>query len=305
METLIIVSGVLAVLLLIAVVRLFTIKREMRQIKRELKATRDRSYDRQLTVSLVDRDLTDMAAEMNRNLAYQKQLKLQTEQAERTLKQSVSDIAHDMRTPLTIIKGNLQLLEAEEKLSQRGSEQLCLCIKKSDEMKQMADDFFELSVLESDSSPVNLQTVNITNELVQILVDNETVIRLKGLSPDVILPEHTILAKADKQLLQRMLENLLNNVLKYAHDSFTARVKEIPDGRCRICFSNEMIGPAPEAERIFDRAYCAGKAKNGSAGLGLYIVKLLAQKQNMAVGAKTDGNILTLWIEFDAEIKKL
>lgn len=297
MKTLIIIVALLGVLLVIAAFRLFAIKHEMRRIKRELEATRDKSYNRQLTVSLFDCDLTDMASEMNRNLAYQKQLKLQTEQAELALKQSVSDIAHDLRTPLTVIKGNLQLLETEESLSPRGAEQLSLCIKKSDEMKQMADDFFELSVLESDSSPVSLQTVNVTNEVVQLMVDNEAVIRMKGLSPDIILPERTILAHADKQLLRRMLGNLLNNALKYAGNSFAVEVKEIENGRCRVCFSNEISGALPDVNRLFERTYRADKARNGSAGLGLYIVKLLAQKQNFSVGAEIDGSILTLWVE--------
>lgn len=301
METLIIISVILALLLAITAFRLIAVKHEMRQIKRELMATREKSYNRQLTVSLLDRDLTEMTAEMNRNLVYQKQLKLQTEQAERTLKQSVSDIAHDLRTPLTVIKGNLQLLEAEEKLSQRGTEQLCLCMKKSDEMKQMADDFFELSVLESDSSPVKLQPVNVANQLVQLLVDNEAVIRMKGLSPEVLLPEHSVFALADEGLLQRMLENLLNNVLKYARESFTAEVKQAAEGRLRICLSNEVSGALPDAERIFERTYRADKSRNGSAGLGLYIVKLLAQKQNASVGAEMNGRVLTLWVEFDEE----
>ena len=293
----IIVSAVLAAALLVTAFALFAIKREMRQIKRELELNRSRNYNRMLTVSLFDRDLTDMAAEMNRSLAYQKQLKLQAEQAEHTLKQAVSDIAHDLRTPLTIIKGSLQLLEADEKLSPRDKEQLCLCMKKSDEMKQMADDFFELAMLESDSSPANPRPINLTNQLVQLLVDNEAVIRMKGLSPEVVLPESSVFALADEKLLQRMLENLLNNVLKYADGSFTAGIKQTSQGRCRVCFSNEVSGALPDARRLFERTYRADKSRSGSAGLGLHIVKLLAQKQDMSVGAELNGRVLSLWVE--------
>lgn len=295
----IIISAILAVILLAVAIKLIAIKREMRNIKQELELTREKSYNRPLRVSLFDRDLTELAAETNRNLAYQKQLKLQTEQAQLALKQAVSDIAHDLRTPLTIINGSLQLIETEENLSQRGKEQLYLCMKKSDEMKQMADDFFELSILESDSSPVKLKSINITNQLVQLLVDNEAVIRMKGLSPEILIPESSFFALADEELLKRMLENLLNNVLKYARNKFTAEVRQAEQGRFRICFSNEVSGALPDAERIFERTYRADKARNGSSGLGLYIVKLLAHKQNMSVGAKIDGNILTLWIEIN------
>ncbi|MGN0650482.1 MAG: sensor histidine kinase [Oscillospiraceae bacterium] len=298
MELLIIVV-VLALLLIAAVLHLLALKHEMRQIKRELLKTRSKSYNRQLTIALFDRDLNDMAAEINRNLAYQKQLKLQAEQAEKKLKQSVSDIAHDLRTPLTVIKGNLRLIETGEQLSENGARQLGLCCRKTDEMKQIADDFFELSLLESDSAPVKLQPVNITNKIVQLLVDNEAVINAQGLTPEVKLPEHTVLVRADQQLLQRMLENLLNNALKYARGSFTAAVTEPAENRCRISFSNETNGILPDTERIFERTYRAEKSGKSSAGLGLYIVKLLAQKQNASVGAATEGNTLSLWIEFD------
>lgn len=300
MGTMIIIAAVLAGLLLFTEIRLLALKAQMRKIKHELKLTRSMDYNRMLTISLFDRDLTDMTAEMNRNLEFQKRIKLEAERSEQQLKQSVSDIAHDLRTPLTVIKGNLQLLEIEEQLSPHGMEQLRLCRKKTDEIKNMADDFFELSVLESDSTAMQLGSVNVTNLLVQLLVDNEAVIRTKGLSPDVRLPEHSVFAEADEQLLLRMLENLLNNVLKYAQDSFAAEVKETAENRCRIIFSNEVRGAMPDVSRLFERTYRAGTAQGG-AGLGLYIVKLLAQKQHGTVGAQADRNTLTIWAEFNTK----
>ena len=119
------------------------LKKELRNIRDELPLTRHKGYNRQLTISLFDKDLSETTAEMNRNLDYQKRLKLESEKAELSLKRSVSDIAHDLRTPLTVIKGNLQLMEQEEALSDRGLEYLRVCTEKADAMKVMADDFFD------------------------------------------------------------------------------------------------------------------------------------------------------------------
>ena len=185
----IIISVVLAIACIALAVQLVSLKSEMQKIKKELALTRDKGYNRQLTVSLIDKDFSALATEMNKNLDYQKQMKLQSERAERNLRQSVSDIAHDLRTPLTVIKGNLQMLEQEEKLSERGTEYLRICSEKSEAMKQMADEFFELSVLESDSTEVALSKINITNLLMQFIADNEAVIRSCRLTPDVIFPE--------------------------------------------------------------------------------------------------------------------
>ncbi len=294
MAAAVIISIALAITCIALAVQLFSLKNEMRKLKKELILTRDKQYNRQLTVSLIDNDFSALATEMNKNLDYQKQLKLQSEQAERSLKQSVSDIAHDLRTPLTVIKGNLQMLEREEKLSERGMGYLRVCGAKSDAMKQMADEFFELSVLESDSIEVALSKVNITNLLMQFIADNEAVIRSCHLTPDVIFPEKTVFAQADEQLLVRMFSNLLNNIVKYAESKFTISL-ETNDDKCRVTFSNPVNAENIDVEHLFDRTYRADKSRHGtSAGLGLYIVKLLAQKQGAEVGATLENNVLKI-----------
>ncbi|MBQ5318483.1 MAG: HAMP domain-containing histidine kinase [Oscillospiraceae bacterium] len=292
----VIISVVLAIVVIALAVHLLSLKSEMRKLKKELALTRDKNYNRQLTVSLIDKDFSALATELNKNLDYQKQMKLQSERAERNLKQSVSDIAHDLRTPLTVIKGNLQMLEGEEKLSERGMEYLRVCSEKSEAMKQMADEFFELSVLESDSTETTLSKVNITNLLMQFIADNEAVIRSCRLNPDVIFPEKTVFAQADEQLLMRMFSNLLNNIVKYAEHDFTIAL-ETEDNKCRVSFSNPVNSGNIDVEHLFDRTYRADKSRHGtSAGLGLYIVKLLAEKQDAEVDAKLENNVLKISI---------
>ena len=287
---------VLCVWLIIYIIRL---KKNMREIKRELILTRDKSYNRQITVDLVDRDMSEMTAEMNRTLDYQKQLKYETEAAELTLKQSVSDIAHDLRTPLTVINGNLQMLKREEKMSERGKEYVRISEEKCAAIKTMADDFFELSVLESDNITVHTIRVNITNTLMQFLADSESLIIENKLTPEVILPEKSVFALADPSLLMRMLGNLLNNVVKYAENSFKL-ILATEDDFCRITFANKVSPEnAPDTARLFLRTYRADRARSGSgAGLGLYIVKLLAEKQRGSVSAEYKNGELSVSTAF-------
>ena len=286
MPILIIACIVLLLLCVRLVIYIARLRHSMNEIKNELILTRDAEYNRQLTVDLLDNTLSDMTAEMNRNLDYQKKLKEKSEAAELSLKQSVSDIAHDLRTPLTVISGNLQMLESEGELSSAAKEYIRTSQEKCAAMKLMADDFFELSVLESDSSAVQTEKVNITNELMQFVADNEAVIRNNGLVPDITFPEKSVFAMADRVLLSRMLGNLLNNVVKYADGSFGIRLVEEDDG-VAVIFSNTVSdGRQIAPERLFDRTYRADKARSGGgAGLGLYIVKLLAQKQDAQVFA--------------------
>lgn len=274
-------------------------KKQLRSIKEELEATRDKSYNRQLQVDLFDRDLTDMTAELNRNLDYQKQLKVETEKAEKAIRQSVSDIAHDLRTPLTVVKGNLQMLRMEESLSEKGKQYVEVCAQKADEIREMADDFFQLSLLESDLEAVELKRMDLTEALLQFLTAREALIRTNRMEPEVIFPEKSLFVLADEKLLDRMLGNLLNNVFRHAKgDRFTIRLEEKEEAV--ITFAN--VVEAPESlhlESLFERTYRGDKARSGNgAGLGLYIVKLLAGKQKAHVEAQLKENILEISVHF-------
>ena len=297
------VCFVLAVLCSVLIFRLCMIKKQLRNIRNELPLTTQSGYNRQLTVSLADNSVTALATEMNKNLEHQKQLKFRTEQVERSMKQSVSDIAHDLRTPLTVIKGNLQMLQDSEQLSEKGCEYLRVSIDKTDAMKQMADEFFELSVLESDSSAVKLSRIDLTSVLVEFILACEAVIRCRGIEPVIELPEKSLYIMADESMLQRMLSNLLNNILKHARCSFEISLCE-RENKTLISFSNELRpDESLDTNRLFERTYRGDKARNGSgAGLGLYIVKLLAEKQNATAQADIRDNKLDISIVFDSAV---
>ena len=294
-------------------VYIIRMKQELRNIKEELRATTDKAYNRQISVDLFDEDLSAMTVQLNKNLDYQKQLKLETEKAEKSIRQSVSDIAHDLRTPLTVIKGNLQMLQMEEPLSERGEICVEACLQKADKMREMADDFFQLSLLESDLEAVERKRVDVTEKLLQFLADQEAVIRAGGMEPEVIFSQKSIFILADEKLLERMFGNLLNNVLRHAKGEwFQIRLEELEAGspsvtgqketacECVITFANQVECPESlNVDALFERTYRGDRTRHGSgAGLGLYIVKLLAQKQNARVGAQLIENRLEISVYF-------
>ena len=142
MPILIIACVILLLLCVRLMIYIARLRRSMNDIKNELVLTRDADYNRQLTVDLLDNSLSEMTAELNRNLDYQKKLKEKSEAAELSLKQSVSDIAHDLRTPLTVISGNLQMLSQEASFSPVAMEYIRVSCEKCAAMRIMADDFF-------------------------------------------------------------------------------------------------------------------------------------------------------------------
>ena len=295
--------AVLGAAVLILSVKLFVIKQSIREMKEQLHKTRQEGYDGQVRVNLADRDLEQLASEVNRNLDYQKSLKMEEQRSRKALEKSVSDIAHDLRTPLTVVKGNLQMLDAEN-LSDRGREYLTVSSRKAETLKGMVDAFFELSVLESDNRPVELENVDIIGFLSEFILENETLIREKRLTPDIRFPEKSIRIRGRKDLLSRVFGNLLGNIAKYAKDTFVLSVKETDitgeQGQiCLIRMGNRVLDPESiDIDHIFERTYRADPSRSdGSAGLGLYIARLLVSKQKGQMRALMEDDML--WFEMD------
>lgn len=282
--------GLLAYLLLM--------KNQIRGITKELKSNRQESYNKQIRVQLLDADLTELTKECNYNLDYQTDLKRRNQQQEATVKQGISDIAHDLRTPLTVVKGNLQMIEQVGELNERGHKYLEICEAKTEELKTMMDEFFELALLESDDSPVEVNVINLTNVLLEFILQQEILIREHQLEPEIFLPEKTVFVEGNGQLLERIFGNLLGNIFKYGKERFTVRLMEEGE-TCIVEFSNAIAGhPTIDVEHLFDRSYMAdaSRSKTGT-GLGLYIVKLLAQKQGADVSARMEADELVIRLQ--------
>lgn len=277
---------VISLVCLVLFIYLLLLKRELRNIAREMSENRRDAYNKQIRVALFDRDLTRLTEECNYNLDYQSECKRQVKHQENVIKRAVSDIAHDFRTPLTVIKGNLQLLEREGEFAEREQRYLQVCEAKSEELRYMVDEFFELSMLETDDSLAQLNAVDITSLLANAVLEHEVLIREQELMPQIQLPERTIFVKGDSKLLERIFDNLLGNIAKYAKETFSLRLLE-EEQACIVEFANPIenwdeINP----EHLFYRSYKADSSRSKpGAGLGLYVVKLLAEKQGAAVSA--------------------
>ena len=200
------------------------------------------------------------------------------------------------------------MLEKED-LTKEGREYLDISRRKADTLKGMVDEFFELSVLESENKPVELCKLDATAFLSEIIVENETLIRSHNLVPEITFPEKSIFIKANKEMLSRVFSNLIGNIFKYAEESFELSIEEEGQeslrekSRCRIRIGNRVENPNDiDIDHIFDRTYRADKARSdGSAGLGLYIARLLVIKQKGSIEAKLEDGKLIFDIVFDVD----
>ena len=295
---------VLAVAVAVLAVRTVVMRREIRSMSRQLEDLSAGRSEKKISLTLVDARLNELATQINENMELQKQLRIDTRKSEQRLKDSIAGVSHDLRTPLTAIIGYIQMLERSG-LNGEQQEKATIILKKANAMRELVESFFELSVIESGQSELAEEAVNFTNIVSEAVVDFIPRFEAAELEPDVDLGNKSLYIAGDTTALGRIVQNLLSNALKYTAGRVKVALEE-RDGEIILTVVNEVRPDTPpDMERIFERFYTGDDCRNsGSAGLGLYIVKLLAEKMQGAVSASLENKMLSGYVVFQEEKNK-
>lgn len=245
-----------------------------------------------ITVSSNDKYVKKLARELNRNLSELRKLERLYRSGDRELKETVTNISHDLRTPLTAIYGYLDLLEKEEK-----SETVARYIKQIENrvvaMNRLAEELFRYSVFSSVcvSSPERL---NLCRALEESLVSFYGALEQRGITPHIKIPETAVWRVCDADALSRVFGNIIGNAVKYSDGDLTVDMTE--DGV--ITFSNAASSLSPvEVGKLFDRFFTVDTARK-STGLGLAIAKTLVEQMNGKVTAGYLNGRLNIQVSF-------
>jgi hypothetical protein len=198
---------------------------------------------------------------------------------DRELKEAVTNISHDLRTPLTAICGYLDLLEREEK-SENAQRYLSQIENRMVALKALTEELFRYSVVTS-AQDLKLERLDLVRALEESLLSFYGVMQEKAIQPVISLPEKAVCRELDAAALNRIFSNIISNALKYSDGDFSITMKE--DGS--ITFTNT----AKELDtitvgRLFDRFYTVEASRN-STGLGLSIAKLLTERMGGSIEA--------------------
>ena len=304
MESMFGIIVVLAVAVAVLAVQTVVMRREIRSMSRQLEDLSAGRSEKKISLTLVDARLNELATQINENMELQKQLRIDARKSEQRLKDSIAGVSHDLRTPLTAIIGYIQMLERSG-LNGEQQEKATIILKKANAMRELVESFFELSVIESGQSELAEEAVNFTNIVSEAVVDFIPRFEAAELEPDVDLGDKSLYIAGDTTALGRIVQNLLSNALKYTAGRVKVALEE-RDGEIILTVVNEVRPDTPpDMERIFERFYTGDDCRNsGSAGLGLYIVKLLAEKMQGAVSASLENKMLSVYVVFQEEKNK-
>ena len=281
---------VLIILVLFLLARLILMKKELRRVT---KAMKDNPSHGQMNMDFVDRDLQKMITEVNNLYAEILKICAESKADENKLKESVSVISHDMRTPLTSIIGYLQVaIRSDDNDEIKDSVRIAL--ERARYLNELVNDFFELSLIESDQVEIRMESVNLSGIICEEILAESPQIDRKGLEPVFAQQDKDFYVKADAQKLTRVIQNLISNAVKYSDHRLEFTVEECSDNTTTlkiITDDSEKIN----TDKIFDRFYQNDSSRTkGGAGLGLYICKSFVEMMDGSIRAEQKGNVFEI-----------
>ena len=287
-------SLALAALCLLAY--LLVLRHSLREAAEELDEKLRTDTNTLISISSGDRAMQSLVTHINRQLQALRRERLRLHSGNAELTAAVTNVSHDLRTPLTAICGYLDLLEQEPQ-TEAAARYLAVIRERTDAMRALTEELFRYSVLTATADELHTEPVCLNDVLEQSLAGFYGALSARGITPSVQLPEEKVIRPLDAAALRRVFDNILSNAAKYSDGDLTVTLS--PDGS--VTFSNHASALSRvEAARLFDRFYTVDSAR-GSTGLGLSIAKLLTEKLHGTISADYENETLRICIAFPTE----
>lgn len=284
--------GVLVFIVIFLVGKVYLIRKSAQEIQGSLDEIITSDTNVLISISSRDRQMQQLANSLNTQLSTLRRERHRYQQGDTELKEAITNISHDLRTPLTAIYGYLDLLKGENK-----SESVQLYLdqiqNRAEVLKQLTEELFRYSIITS-VLEISYEDLTLNRALEESLISYYGTFKGRHIKPEIEIPDSPIHRALDSTALSRILGNILSNVIKYSDGDLTVSLH----GDGKITFTNSakdlslvMVG------RLFDRFYTVEDGRS-STGLGLSIAKTLTERMGGHINAYYQDGKLTVELYF-------
>lgn len=260
-------------------IKLYFLKKSIKEIHISLSRILKTDTNQLLTISSADKEMKLFVNDLNKELQNLRKEKLEYQNGNQELKKIVTNISHDIRTPLTAIQGYVDLLK---KNTEKQEEYIQIIEKKTEELTLLTDQLFDFSTTMDVGIKIKKEKCCINEILEEVLANMYPIFKEKQMNPKLEICKQKIYRNLDKNSINRIFENILSNVCKYGEGDFKVTL----DSKGVITFSNKATSlDEITVQKIFDRYFTVENAKK-STGLGLSISKQLVELNGGTISAK-------------------
>lgn len=286
--------AILLIIIVLLIIKICLMKKSAREISESFLDRLTEDTNTLIDISSRDRHMRKLAQEINIQLNKLKEERHRFQQGDRELKDAVTNISHDLRTPLTAVCGYLDLLEREE-TSEDAGRYLAVIRSRTEILRQLTEELFRYSVFTSAADKAPGEPVILNRLLEDSISAFYAALKQRGITPRITLPEEKIRRTLSRSACSRLFGNLISNALKYSDGDLEITLEDTGE----IIFSNHASRlDRIQVERLFDRFYTVETASSRSNGLGLSIARTLAEQMGGTISAGYEDGILRICILF-------
>ncbi len=287
----VVLTILLALLSAFLSVKVWLLRRSSKEIAEALSECLKTDTNSIITVSSRDKQVRRLVTELNKELKLLREEHHRFVQGDMELKNAVTNISHDLRTPLTAICGYLDMLKSEDK-SPEAERYLEIIGGRAESMKQLTEELFRYSVIMTSESEPKQEQVIVNDVLEESIAGYYSILSEKKISPEIDITYKKVIRILDRSALARVFSNLINNVVKYSDGDLSVSLSD--DGT--TVFSNHASQlTSVQVDKLFDRFYTVEAARN-STGLGLSIARTLIEKMGGTISASLENGVLSIVI---------
>lgn len=278
---LLVIIGILFLGLILLVLKIYVMKKSIREVEQSFKYILKSDTNSIISITSEDKEIKTLTSSLNIELIDLRNQKLQYENGSQKLKRLITDISHDLRTPLTAISGYIELL-GEEQLKQKQEEYIKIINNKTNELTSLTEQLRDLGAGIDLERKVKRENCCINDILEETIASLYNLFKEKKIIPNISICEKKIYRNIDKDMIIRVFENIISNAIKYSDNNCNIILNE--EGK--ISFSNKASKlDVTTIKKIFNRYYTVENMKKYS-GLGLAIAKQLVEINGGIITAK-------------------
>lgn len=276
-------------------------QRKLKEISRKLEEILNTESCESVMVFTDNKALMELAAQINRLLESRRKVRVDYRRSQLASKRMLSNISHDIKTPLTVIQGYLEIMRAPAAVrSLKDDEMLKKVEQKAEEVAELINQFFTLAKLEAGDANLELSKVNICEICREAALDFYEILAKEQMQVQLEIPEEAVYVWGNREALQRILSNLISNVIRYGLDGKYMGVFLYTEGQT-VCVDVVDKGKGIEKEavgHVFERLFMEEDSRNRTVsgnGLGLTIAQNLARQMGGEILLKSEPGVKTVF----------
>ncbi len=280
--------AILIIIILALIAKIIHMQKSIDDINKQLNFYLENDTNVLISTSSNDKHIKNFANELGKKLKILCKQKLQYMNGDREIKDAITNISHDLRTPLTAILGYLDLLRQTNNTVEH-TRYLQLIENRATALKKLTEELFCYSLISSEPEQLILGAVNINSVLQECIAGFYAQLNKKAITPKITMPENTVIRELNSNALSRIFNNIIDNAIKYSDGDLDIRLKENGE----IIFKNTANSLSEiDVGKLFNRYFTVTSAKS-STGIGLAIAKTLTEQMGGKISAELlNGNLL-------------